>query len=263
MTKNYALAGVFSLAALALSITAMLAGGGVAALFGMALPETVALGLGVAGPALAALVFAIAAGRENLAALGRRLASLPRLPALALIPLAYGLVAIAAAHLSGGRVVLLDPSAFVAAAAVQFAVVALLEEIGWRGWLTPTLLGRMTPLAASILVALGWFMWHAPKFAIGPAFTGLLFVGCFAHSIVMTAMIADRRAGLWACVILHGSVNLSQVVLDPKLSSMSAQYAAFGAAVGLSCVFAVAVFRAKAAWFLNSGSGEPGVQRPS
>lgn len=154
-----------------------------------------------------------------------------------------------------------DPLAFLAAAAVQFAIVALLEEIGWRGWLTPALLARMTPLAASILVAIGWFGWHAPKFAIGPAFTGLLLVGCFAHSIIMTAMIADRRAGLWACVVLHGSVNLSQVVVDPQLSSMSAQYAAFGAAVKLSCVFAVAVFRARAGWFLGSGEIEPDADR--
>ena len=186
---------------------------------------------------------------------------MPPLPALALIPLAYALVAFIAASLSGGEVVLQAPLAFATAAAVQFAIVALLEEIGWRGWLTPTLLARMTPLAASILVALGWFAWHAPKFAIGPAFTGLLLVGCFAHSIIMTAMMAERRAGLWACVVLHGSVNLSQVVVDPKLTSMSAQYAAFGAADALSCVFAVGVFRARAAWFLGSAVIEPSADR--
>ena len=150
----------------------MFAGGGLAALFGMALPETASLAQGVAGPALAALVFARWAGRESLAALWHRLVSLPPLPALALIPLAYALVAFIAASLSGGEVVLQAPLAFATAAAVQFAIVALLEEIGWRGWLTPTLLARMTPLAASILVALGWFAWHAPKFAIGPALQG-------------------------------------------------------------------------------------------
>ncbi len=261
MKKSIALAGGFSLAALLLSIAAMLAGGAVAALGGLALAETASLALGVAGPSLAALIFASWKGRQSLAALGRRLTSLPQLPALALIPLAYALVAIVAAYLSGGEVVLLDPLAFVAGAAVQFAIVALLEEIGWRGWLTPALLARLAPISASLLVAVGWFFWHAPKFAIGPAFTGLLLAGCFAHSIIMTAMIADRRVGLWGCVILHGSVNLSQVVIDPKLTSMSAQYAAFGATIGLSCVLATVVFRAKADWFLGSAAIEPNANR--
>lgn len=261
MRRSVALAGSFSLAALLLSLAAILAGGGLAALGGIALTETASLALGVAGPSLATLVFARRAGRESLAAVGRRLASLPQLPALALIPLAYALVAIVAAYLSGGKVVLLDPLAFVVGTAVQFAIVALLEEIGWRGWLTPALLARLTPITASFLVALGWFLWHAPKFAIGLAFTGLLLAGCFAHSIIMTAMVADRRVGLWGCVILHGSVNLSQVVIDPNLSSMSAQYAAFGATIGLSCVLATAVFRAKADWFLGSAAIVPNSNR--
>lgn len=261
MLKSIVLAGGFALAALVLSIAAMLGGGGIAALAGKALSETAALALGVSGPTLAALIFVGWRGQGSFAAFRQRLTTLPRLPVLALIPIAYALVAVVAAHLSGGEVVILDPFAFAVGAAVQFALVALLEEIGWRGWLTPALLDRMTPLAASLVVALAWFGWHAPKFAIGPAFVGLLLAGCFAHSIIMTAMIAERRAGLWACVILHGSVNLSQVVLDPELSSMSAQYAAFGAAIALSCVVAVAVFRAKANWFLGSAAIEPNADR--
>jgi len=58
MPRSLALAGGFSLAALVLSVAAMFAGGGLAALFGMALPETASLALGVAGPTLAALIFA-------------------------------------------------------------------------------------------------------------------------------------------------------------------------------------------------------------
>jgi len=50
-------------------------------------------------------------------------------------------------------------------------------------------------------------------------------------------------------------------VIDPKLSSMSAQYAAFGAAIALSCVLAVVVFRAKTDWFLGSAAIEQSVDR--
>lgn len=100
MRNSIALAGGFSLAALLLSIAAMLAGGGAFALAGLVLPETASLALGVAGPSLAALLFAALSRRASLEALCKRLASPPRLPALALIPLAYAGVAILAAHLS-------------------------------------------------------------------------------------------------------------------------------------------------------------------
>lgn len=261
MLRAIALAGSFSLAALVLSIGMIFAGGGIAALAGLKLPAAAAQALGVAGPALAAMLFAAVRGRHGLADLRRSLETMPRFPALTLIPVAYALVAATAAYLSGGEVVLLSPLGVMTAVAIQFAIVALLEEIGWRGYLTPALLNRMTPIAVSVLVALAWFAWHAPKFAIGPVFTSLLFVGCFAHSIIMTAMIAYRRWGFWACVVLHASANLSMVVIDPRLSALSAQYAAFGATTGLSCLLAVVVFRQKAAWFLGSVGTERGVQQ--
>lgn len=47
------------------------------------------------------------------------------------------------------------------------------EEVGWRGWLMPTLAGRFGFIRASLLVAAAWLIWHLPQFIFNPGFRSM------------------------------------------------------------------------------------------
>jgi uncharacterized protein len=57
---------------------------------------------------------------------------------------------------------LLDPIGFVFFALFLLLMGPLPEEIGWRGYLLNRLLVRRSALAASLIVALVWWIWHLP-----------------------------------------------------------------------------------------------------
>ena len=38
------------------------------------------------------------------------------------------------------------------------------EELGWRGFLLPTLQTRLSAIASALIIGLIWFCWHIPLF---------------------------------------------------------------------------------------------------
>lgn len=46
-------------------------------------------------------------------------------------------------------------------------ITCLGEELGWRGYLLPNLLEKMSPLKATIVSGVIWGVWHAPMIAMG------------------------------------------------------------------------------------------------
>lgn len=47
------------------------------------------------------------------------------------------------------------------------------EEAGWRGWLLPALMRRMTAFWAALVVAGVWIAWHLPAFFFNPTYTAM------------------------------------------------------------------------------------------
>lgn len=235
-------AGAFALAALILSLLLALGVPGIAALMGASVPASFQVGLGVAGPAIAALLFAARRCEDGWVSPVLRLAEGLPSPTVLLFPPIFALAAVAGAALSGGSFEIAAPTVFVSGFLVQLLVVALLEEIGWRGYLTPVLLERMTPFATGIVVGVAWWFWHLPKFGIDPLFTAMLLVACIANSIVMTGLLR-QRGGLLACIILHGSFNLTQAVFDLQKTSLSAQLGAYAAATAVATVWAALCYQ--------------------
>ena len=232
----------FALLSLLFSLLAMGAIGAVFALTGAPrLPQSLGIAAGVSGPALAAILLTLLRG-ETRALLANITSGLPPLWILA-VPVLFATASWIAALASGGDVVSRSGAALASSLAFHVLAISLLEETGWRGYLTPRLLGLASPLGASMCVSLVWFAWHAPKFSIGWDYTIGAAVACVGLSILATALLSLKRGGFAACVILHASANSSQVLLDTARTSHTAQIWAFLATSALALTLAAIVIR--------------------
>ena len=101
--------------------------------------------------------------------------------------------------------------------AILSSMLAVGEELGWRGWLTPALrpLGTWATL---LITGVVWGLWHAPIILLGynfarPDVSGVLLMvaGCVAWGILLGWMRL-RSASVWPAVLAHGSLNASAAV---------------------------------------------------
>jgi membrane protease YdiL (CAAX protease family) len=168
----------------------------------------------VYGPALAALLLARNAGASGPAMLLRRLVpSRTDVGVAAVVFLTSAVAFTIAARVAGvglpemARVVRANPGLLAAHYALQVAVVAVGEELGWRGWLLPQLAARTSRLRAALGTGAIWGVWHAPLLLNGlsTALGFLLFV--IGLSVLFTWLWAQARAGLFTVVVAHASVN--------------------------------------------------------
>jgi membrane protease YdiL (CAAX protease family) len=97
-------------------------------------------------------------------------------------------------------------------AALLNGVLALGEEIGWRGWLLPTLrpLGTWPALLISGAV---WGFWHSPLILLGYNFgqpnllgVGLMIGGCMFYGVLL-GWLRLRTGSIWPAVFAHGAFN--------------------------------------------------------
>lgn len=81
-----------------------------------------------------------------------------------------------------------------------FVFVSLLgggfEEPGWRGFALPRLQARHSPLAATLILALFWGLWHLPLYGLG-------FVGPMLYAFYYTYLY-NRTGSVLLCILLHG-----------------------------------------------------------
>jgi membrane protease YdiL (CAAX protease family) len=102
----------------------------------------------------------------------------------------------------------------------------LFEEIGWRGYLLPTLQDALTPASASIAVGLIWGPWHAPLYydVVYPrshygVFPFLFFVLILGLSTLFSWVFNVSGGSLFVTVLLHASFNASVLaILSPVLN---------------------------------------------
>jgi membrane protease YdiL (CAAX protease family) len=99
---------------------------------------------------------------------------------------------------------------------------ALGEEIGWRGFLLPRLVGQFGFTFGCIVSGLVWAMWHYPGLlwadynaGTNPAYA----LACFTCMVVAMAFVMGwlrlKSGSLWPCAMLHASHNLFiQAILD-------------------------------------------------
>lgn len=97
------------------------------------------------------------------------------------------------------------------------------EEIGWRGFLFPSLFQLTGPVGAIFISGLIWAFWHYPGIlgsnynSGGPAWVALV---CFTWMVIAGAAIFGwlrvKSGSVWPAAIAHGSHNLFiQAICDP------------------------------------------------
>ncbi|PWB70275.1 MAG: hypothetical protein C3F15_14000 [Holophagae bacterium] len=104
------------------------------------------------------------------------------------------------------------------------------EEIGWRGLLLPALLRRMSPLAASVVLGVGWGLWHLPidlaagfgLHGVGAVVARIIFA--VPLSILFTWFFLRSGGSMLVALLLHTSIN---VMGDLGLSSFEAASVVF------------------------------------
>jgi membrane protease YdiL (CAAX protease family) len=137
-----------------------------------------------------------------------------------LMPIAYCLVIYVPVWVAGlGRFDGAYPGKvlpFVPFALAQGLLLALGEEIGWRGFLAPTVYRALGFAWAGIGTGLVWALWHVPLIVVGgydantPVWYG---IGCFMISVtaisVMMAWLRIRSGSLWPAALVHGVHNVA------------------------------------------------------
>ncbi len=100
------------------------------------------------------------------------------------------------------------------AVAFLIPLTGFFEEVGWRGLMLDRLQARMSPLAATILVATAWGLWHFPMYArqmSEGARTPVLFAwfvaGTFPLSVIFTWLYNRTGRRLLPVIVLHASID--------------------------------------------------------
>ena len=191
---------------------------------------------GLFGPCLAAFaVTALTEGRAAVRDLLRRVflwRVAPMWYVAALSPLAFGGIALVSLGLLGKP--LPDPADFgrmggIADMPPWLLFLALIplngfsEEVGWRGFALPRLQRGRSALAASVLLAVPWALWHLPTFRVLASYRGLeppmylgFLLGLVCGSIVLAWIYNGSGGSLLLVALYHGALNLMTATLAAR-----------------------------------------------
>jgi uncharacterized protein len=202
---------------------------------------------GLFGPALAAIVVtAVTDGRPGVRTLLGRVVRWR-------VPVPWYLVAIGLpavlALLAASLSAWFGPAViqFGRLSALDFILVVLVlgEELGWRGYALPKLLQRFSPLLASLILGILWWLWHLPTFIIAgtPQFgqpVVAFLIMTTAYSVLLTWVFLHTRGSVLIATLVHGAINVSQGFLlagtDPAVRYWWLALAYGGAALLLAIV---------------------------
>jgi membrane protease YdiL (CAAX protease family) len=88
---------------------------------------------------------------------------------------------------------------------------ALMEELGWRGYVLPKILARQSALASALIVGIPWGILH-----IGLTFPGQMNAGTswvsttlfiLGISVVLTWLFVQTKSGIVAGIVFHAAQN--------------------------------------------------------
>jgi membrane protease YdiL (CAAX protease family) len=99
--------------------------------------------------------------------------------------------------------------------AVVFLVIALIEEVGWRGYAQDRLRQPLGALSASLVVGVVWALWHLPQWWVpetGQAAKwpfAVFAAGTVAQSVGLAWLYHGARASILLVALAHAALNLA------------------------------------------------------
>lgn len=88
------------------------------------------------------------------------------------------------------------------------------EEFGWRGFALPLLLKNHSPMISSLIIGLGWALWHIPidlvaGFGLQGAMAVVIrIIFLLSLSIIFTAVYLKSKYKLLNMLLMHTSINI-------------------------------------------------------
>ena len=89
------------------------------------------------------------------------------------------------------------------------------EEVGWRGFALPRLQTRHSALGATVLLTLGWALWHWPLFLYRPGYTSMdaagvagWFLSLLTGGVVLTWLYNESRGSILVVALFHAAVDV-------------------------------------------------------
>jgi membrane protease YdiL (CAAX protease family) len=178
-------------------------------------------GLSAFGPLFAALFFS-RKGRARGVLFERFWASPILVLASLLTPFAIHVIATTLYAAFGGH-----PSAWIHPPSTPEQVAALVvfplgEEFGWRGFAHPRLVSRYGLVRGSLLLGLGWGLWHL-MYSITPQAAGfdaltfaLTMVELPLYSLLIAWVFERARRGMAVAIAMHAGAHLDHIELAPR-----------------------------------------------
>jgi membrane protease YdiL (CAAX protease family) len=182
------------------------------------------------GPGVVALGLAWREGHGALRRLRRALTLRPadrRWYLVILLPIAWAFAVVGVSVLLGEPTSGLFDAISPAALAIPLVVLmpAFAEEIAWRGYSTPRLMRVMSPLKASLVLALPWVVLHLVLQLPGGVNEGIAVWGTvlslFAYAVVLTWVFVGTRGSVLITALVHTGLNGTVPIMwgvDPELS---------------------------------------------
>ena len=194
-------------------------------------PIPILIALGGIGPLVASIALTyLTQGRQGRRDYWRRVIDFKRISVgwyaiiLLIVPILTA-VAVLLDVLSGGRGAYPE-TRFQAnlASILPFAIFTLFfgplpEELGWRGYALDGLQGRYGALASSLILGIGWTLWHMPLFLIEGSYQNSLGWGSVGfwwymsdktlESILMTWIYNHNQRSTLSAVLFHFMVNFT------------------------------------------------------
>ncbi len=101
-------------------------------------------------------------------------------------------------------------------------LLAMMEEIGWRGYAWPALLQRFHPLMASIIMGALWAGWHLPLFFIpGMSHNHTPLLPYVALAMAVSACLGwlhHRTGSILLAAVFHTTLNYCGMLLGPRMA---------------------------------------------
>jgi uncharacterized protein len=125
-------------------------------------------------------------------------------------------------------------------------LLALGEEVGWRGYALPQLALRHGWVRASLMVGIAWAFWHYPGYLVGfgapQDIHFLVFAAWVAGaSFLFTWAYLKSNGNIWTAVLMHGGANiaLSSLPVMPAVAGTPATFYTLTALVVLTAFYLV------------------------